>query len=204
MNTAIIIALIGLIGSVFQGIPAYKVFFKKNEGADGLLETTKSKNTKPRLHSKKYKKVTLFLLIFFVILAITGLCFVKFYSDKPNISVSYPQEHERVNDPVEIKGTYSNIDTTKQVIWVAVYSENYQLHFIKDKPASFSGNKDWSDNEAIIGARGDQFVLKVMLIDIKSKAYNEIYQYVHGIGSGGMRVLPEGCQILDKITIYKN
>ena len=139
-----------------------------------------------------------------MVLAITGLYFVKFYSDKPNISVSYPQEDERVNGSIEIKGEYSNIDTTKQVIWVAVYSQNYQLHFIKDKPASFNGIKNWSDDETIIGARGDQFDLKIMLIDVKSKAYNEIYDYVHGIGSGGMRILPEGCQILDKITIYKN
>lgn len=204
--TQIIVAIIGLLGLIFQGIITY-IVSKRRDNFQGLNETIVKIRKTANYYPSKYKWISIIIAFVFLILAIPGtrILYNKNFSE-PFIVAYSPKQNDVVEATIDINGKYRNIDQNEQLIWIAVYSNSDSKYFLHICPANIIPlDKTWNNDGTMIGMNGDKnkkFHILILLVKKNSKCHSEILKYVNDESRHGLDKLPGEYYILKDITVF--
>ncbi len=205
--TQIIVAIIGLIGLIFQGIITYLISKSKDNKAKKASPTIIKISQNFSKNPKKYKWISFIVAFIFLTITFPGLktSYNKIFV-VPYITISYPENNQYIDAEIDLNGKYRNINQNKQLIWIAVYSYIDNKYFLHNRPVDINPNdRSWTNNNTIVGLPSDnnkKFNILLLLVDSNSKSYNEILNYLEDKNRHGLDKLPDGVQILKQNSVY--
>jgi hypothetical protein len=149
---------------------------------------------------RKYPFVVLCLL-----LVNLGMCFS---GDAIEVRITKPPNGATVSKIIEVGGTSKGISAER--LWICVYPPGVSRYYPPDKrdfPISMASNGSWS-TKVVIGRdvyTGSEFKLCAVVVD--EKANRKIIEYLDKCKANkswpGLKQLPEGAEIYDKIAVTR-
>jgi hypothetical protein len=199
----LLVPIIGLIVAIINLITAIKRRYSEsrvipNESTSGGKRIGKKRN------KKSYRKLVIALIIIIISIPGINIAYKKFFIE-PIIKIGYPVNNQKVNDVETIEGTFRNITQNNQLIWVAIYSYVDNKYFLYESAKIDYVHKKWGNNQLTIGTQSDtgkQFNIIVLLVDYKSKQYDDIINYLNDTNKHGLDNLPLGSHIYNEIKVF--
>jgi hypothetical protein len=205
--TQMIVAIIGLIGLIFQGIVTYMVSNAKDTNTKNVNKTIAKVSQRLNRYPKKYRRISLIIALLFLTITIPGFktLYIKYYVE-PYITIDFPKENQQVDASIDMSGKYKNINQKDYIGWIVVYSYIDNKYFFHSCPVNFHPiEKNWTNNKTVIGLSNDKnekFNILFILVNSNSKTYEELLKYLNDKNSHGLDKLPDGIQILKEISVY--
>jgi hypothetical protein len=118
------------------------------------------------------------------------------------IHITAPCNDQVVSLRQQVLGSYKEIPAG-QTLWVVVTPFNMPLYFPQQNPANIQPNGAWS-SLTFVGSptdAGQAFDIIVVLVD--NQGQQAIASYLAGNHPDGMKGLPGGSTIVDKVTVWR-
>lgn len=191
--TQIIVAIITAAGAVYSARQQQKQKEKEKQ--------------KPEAVPRKINTWTIVMCISLILLASNlGVFGLRYWGPTTKVEITYPYDGATVEIREMVRGTSQKIPEG-QTIWIVVYPHVAGRYYPQNDPADVQANGDWT-SLTFIGVEedvGGKFDIIAVLAD--KRAQDTFYAYLTQAKDKktwpGLKRLPEGATIYDRITVTR-
>jgi hypothetical protein len=149
----------------------------------------------------------LLFAISFALLVLAGMaCGQNSELKNTTAKITYPEENAKVAINEIVEGNSNNIAEGYK-LWIIVYPRSVNRYYFQDFKPNFMANGEWSAS-AVIGnelSAGQKFDVYAALANNKADEFivNDLKDCSEKQSWPGLKELPEGTTLMDKVTVIR-